>query len=291
MHKRVSLFDVTNICVLFVVSLICVFPFVHLLVVSLSNGTHVVAGRVVLWPMGLNIETYKYILSVPHLNILSGMVNSFLYATVGTAVAITLTYLTAYALSRKKLKGRYFIMLVFMFTWVFEAGIIPNYIVLRELGFVNSFWVMIIPPAINTFLLIVTRSFLDTLPDELEEAAYIDGANDFHIMSRIFLHLSKPMLATIAIFYAVQIWNSFLIPLIYLHDKELHPIQLVLYSLIINPDDDARIFENLVQNGVLLVPQTLQAAAISLAVFPVLFVYPIAQKYFTKGFLIGSLKG
>ena len=291
MTKKVTLFDGVNATVLLVVSLLCVLPFLHVLAVSLSNGNHVVSGDVFLLPQGFNLEVYKYILNNPRLHIASGLANSFLYMGIGTVFAVLLTFLTAYPLSRKKLKGRYAIMLVFLFTWIFEAGLIPNFLVLKSLGFVNSMWVMIIPAAINTFLLIVTRSFLDTLPDELEEAAFIDGANDFQIMWRVFLPLCKPVLATIAVFYAVGIWNSFLFPLIYLQDKGMHPIQLVLYTLVINPDPSSTNLEHIKSNGYLLLPQNIKAAAIFLAVFPILFVYPLAQKYFTKGFLIGSVKG
>lgn len=291
MSKKWSLFDFVNNTVLLVAALLCVFPFLYILAISLSDGLHVVSGEVFLLPKGFNIETYKYILSSPRFNVFSGLKNSFLYTIVGTVVAVLLTYITAYALSRKRLKGRYIIMLVFLFTWVFEAGLIPNYLVFRELGLVNSFWVMVLPTAINTFFLIIARSFLDAMPVELEESAFMDGANDFQIMWKVFLPLCKPMLATIAVFYAVNIWNSFLVPLIYLQDKSMYPIQLVLYNLIINPDPQSTNFENITRNGYLLQPKNIQAAAIFLAVFPILFVYPYAQKYFTKGFLVGSIKG
>lgn len=289
--KKWSLFDVVNNSILLVVALLCVFPFLYILAVSLSDGLHVVNGDVLLVPKGFNIETYKYILSSPRFNVFTGLKNSFLYTIVGTVVAVLLTYITAYALSRKRLKGRYLIMLIFLFTWVFEAGLIPNYLVFRELGLVNSFWVMVLPTAINTFFLVIARSFLDQMPVELEESAFMDGANDFQIMWKVFLPLCKPMLATIGVFYAVNIWNSFLVPLIYLQDKSLYPIQLVLYNLIINPDPQSTNFENVTRNGYLLLPKNIQAAAIFLAVFPILFVYPYAQRYFTKGFLVGSVKG
>lgn len=291
LSKKVSAFDIANTLFLIVVALICIFPFLYILSVSMSDGSEVVAGHVLLFPKGFNIETYKYILTNAKLNIFSGLKNSFLYTILGTIVAVLMTYITAYALSRKRLKGRYIIMMIFLFTWIFEAGLIPSYLVLSSLGFVNSMWVMIIPGAINTFLLIITRSFLDTLPEEIEESAFIDGANDIQIMWRIFLPLSKPVLATIGVFYAINIWNSFLVPLIYLQDKALQPIQLVLYGLIINPDPQSTNFENVVRHGHLLLPGNIQAAAIIVAVLPMLFIYPLAQKYFTKGFLVGSVKG
>jgi hypothetical protein len=138
--------------------------------------------------------------------------------------------MTAYVLSRKRLKGRYFIMMGFLMSWIFEAGLIPNYIVNKSLGLVDSRWIMILPGAISTFLLIVTRSFLDTLPDDMEESAFIDGANDFQIMWKIYLPLCTPIIATIGIFYAISIWNSYLMPMIYLQDPALHPINPVLFQ-------------------------------------------------------------
>ena len=149
---------------------------------------------------------------------------------------------------------------------------------------------MILPMAMNAFLLIITKSFLEGLPEELEEAAFMEGANDWQIMWKIYFPLCKPIVATITVFYAVFIWNQFLIPIIYLQDTALHPITLVLYNMIINGSSDGTSFENIVVNGVQLSPQNLQAASIFCAIFPILFIYPIAQKYFTKGMLLGSVK-
>ncbi len=291
MSKKMDAFEWVNNTLLLLVSMLCIFPFIYIVAISLSDGGHVAAGEVFFFPKGFNLESYKYILSNTRLNVLQGLSNSIAYAVVGTLVAMVLTFITAYSLSRKKLRGRYIIMMLFLFTWIFEAGIIPNYLVWSSMGLVNSFWVMVVPMAINTFFLIITRSFLDALPYELEEAAVIDGANDLQIMWQVFRPLSKPVLATIGVFYAVTIWNQFLIPLIYLQDSELYPIQLVLYSLIIQPGGETTNLENIIQNGYLLTPKNLQAAAIFTAVLPILFIYPFAQRYFTKGFLIGSVKG
>lgn len=290
-RHRLGWFDWINNTVLILISLICIFPFLYIVAVSLSDGKAVAAGEVLFFPQGFNFESFKYILTSSRLNVLQGLLNSLSYVVVGTSFALVLTFLTAYALSRRKLRGRYVIMMIFLFTYVFEAGIIPNYIVWSQLGLVNNFWVMVLPLSINTFFLIVTKTFLDGLPYELEEAAVIDGANDFRIMWNVFRPLATPVLATITVFYAVAIWNQFLIPLIYLQDTSLYPIQMVLYSLIIKSSTTATNLENINAGGYLLTPKTLQAAAIITAMFPILFIYPIAQKYFTKGFLIGSVKG
>lgn len=289
--KKVQPFDIVNNCILILVAVICVYPFLNILSVSLSDGLYVSAGKVYLWPKGFNLEMYKYIFNNPRLGITRGVYNSVFYTVFGTLFAVTVTYLTAYSLSRKRLKGRYTIMLLFILSWIFEAGLIPSYLVNQALGLVNSWWIMILPGAINTFLLIVTRSFLDEVPVELEEASFMDGANDFHIMWRIFLPLSIPVLATISLFYTVGIWNSFLVPMIYLQDAALHPIQLILYNLVIRPDPGGTMLENMSAGGVTLLSKNLEAAVIFLAMFPILLAYPFAQRYFTNGLLIGSLKG
>ncbi|MDF2964590.1 MAG: carbohydrate transporter permease [Paenibacillus sp.] len=287
---RFDLFETVNNGLLLLLALVCVYPFLNILSVSLSDGLAVITGKVYIWPVGFNIETYRYILGNTRLGITMGLMNSIYYTVAGTLVAVLLTFITAYALSRRRLKGRYFIMLVFLFTWVFEAGLIPSYIVNNALGLVNSRWIMILPGAISTFLLIITRSFLEAIPNELEESAFIDGANDWQMLWRIFFPLSTPVLATIGVFYAVSVWNAFMTPLIYLQDRNLHPIQLILYNLIIKPDAGTS-FENLTVNGFQILPNNIEAATIFLAIFPILFVYPFAQKYFTKGMLVGSLKG
>jgi putative aldouronate transport system permease protein len=291
MRKQVQLFDICNNTILIVIALCCVFPFLNVLSTALSDGVYAASGNVYVLPRGLNIEAFRYILSNTRIGVGAGLANSFFYTIVGGFVAVVVTYMTAYPLSRKRLKGRFVIMTIFLFTWVFEAGIIPNYIVYNALGLVNSRLVMILPMAVNTFLLIITKSFLDSLPAELEESAFIDGANDWQIMWRVFFPLSKPIIATISVFNAVLIWNQFLIPMIYLQDKALQPITVVLYNMIINSSKSGTTLENITVNGVQLLPQNLQAAAIFLAILPILFIYPFTQKYFTKGMLLGSIKG
>jgi putative aldouronate transport system permease protein len=290
-ESRLTPFGVVNGALLLLVGAMCVYPFVYIVSVSLSDGRAVSSGEVRLLPEGFNIETYLYIFSNPRLGILKGVLNSVMYTVVGTSIAVVLTFCTAYALSRRRLKSRYWIMRLFLISWVFEAGLIPNYIVNEKLGLVDSWWVMIVPGAISTFLLIVTRTYLESIPDELEESAALDGAGDLLIMRRIYLPLSVPVLATIGIFYAVAIWNSFLVPLIYLQDKDLHPIQLVLYNLLINHDPSSTSLENMVANGHQILPQNIQAATMVLAIVPILFFYPFAQRYFTKGLTIGAVKG
>ncbi|HVX43261.1 MAG TPA: carbohydrate ABC transporter permease [Mycobacteriales bacterium] len=288
---RQSSFGVVNGIILLIIGLLCVYPFLYVLSVSLSDGNEVSAGRVFVWPRDINIETYRYVFSDSSLGIVRGLINSIIYTVVGTTVAVLLTFMTGYVLSRKYLPGRYVIMMLFVVSWIFEAGLIPSYIVNSKLGLVNNPLVMILPTAISTFLLIITRSFLEGIPDELEESASLDGANAFQVMWRIYFPLSTPVLATIGIFYAVQTWNSFMTPLIYLQDKKLQPIQLVLYQLLINKDSNSTTLQDLVIHGHHVIPRNIEAATMMFAAVPILLAYPFAQRYFTKGITVGAIKG
>lgn len=291
LKQKTTTFDIVNVSILGLIAVACVYPFWNILMVSISDARAVLAGEIYLWPRGINADTYEYIFTNQRLGISTSVYNSVLYTVAGGVFAVALTYFTAYALSRKKLVGRRIIMATFVFTWVFEAGLIPNYLILSSLGFVNSRWVMIIPQAISTFLLIITRSFLDAIPQELEESAFIDGANDFQIMTRIFFPLSKPVVATISVFYAIQIWNNFLVPLIYIRDQALKPIQLILYELVIQPSTEGSGLETIMTDTMTVVPKNIEAAAVVLGMVPIMLVYPFAQRYFTKGIMIGAIKG
>lgn len=290
MRKKFSLFDLVNNSFLTVVALACTFPFLYIFFLSISDGRNIAAGEVVFFPKNIHFESYKYILSNESLGIFRGLFNSGIYTVIGTIVALFVTYMTAYVLSRKQIRFRFLIMSLFVFTWVFEAGIIPAFIVLNKLGFVDNWLVMIIPNAINVQFLIITKTFLDGLPAELEEAAKIDGANDFQTMYRVFLAISKPILATIGVFYAVFVWNQYLMPLIYLQNPDLQTIQVMLKRLVISSGDANTAFRTINQNGFLLTPANLRAAAIFVAMVPIVMVYPFVQKYFKKGILIGSVK-
>lgn len=289
--SRPTVFGVVNGVLLVVIAILCLYPLVYILSVSLSDGRAVQSGEVTLLPIGFNVETYRYIFSSPRLGILRALGNSFLYTAVATVVAVTLTYMTAYALSKKSLPGRGLIMMLFVITWIFDAGIVPTYIVNQHLGLVNNWLIMVLPLAQSTFLLIIARSFLEQIPSELEESASIDGAGDARIMTRIYFPLSTPAVATIGIFYAVQTWNQFLFPLIYLQDKALQPIQLVLYRLLLSNDAQAINFERIVANGHQILPQNIRAATMVCAIVPILAFYPYAQRYFSKGIMLGAVKG
>lgn len=237
--------------------------------VATTDGTYLARGEMTFLPMGFNLKTFGYILTNPRFNVFAGMRNSFLYTALGTLLAVACTYVTAYVLSRPRFKHRYWLMSLFIITWVFDAGIIPQYIIYNQFGFVNSPWVMIVPSAINTQFLIITKTFLEGIPNELEEAAVVDGASDIKILTRVFLPLSPTVLATTGLFYAVSIWNQYLIPQIYLKDDAIKTIQQVLKSVVITDGSSGTTFKNVVLDGVTLNQQNLKAAAIFIAMLPI----------------------
>lgn len=289
--KKLSTFDIVNNTILLIVAVICIYPFLYITFIALSNGTYLARGQVSFFPKGVNFESFKYILTNSKLNIFTGMKNSFIYTISGTIVAMVITYMTAYVLSRPRFKHRYWIMTLFVITWVFEAGIIPQFIVYNAFGFVDNPAVMIIPGAINTQFLIITKVYLEGLPIELEEAAFVDGANDFTIMTRVYMPLCKTLFAMIGTFYAISIWNQYLVPQIYLKSDSLQTIQQILKAVVITDSTSGTTFRNLITNGITLNQQNLKAAAIVIAMLPIMLLYPFVQKYFKKGILIGSVKG
>ena len=290
-QKKIQTFDIVNNTVLLLVALICVYPFLYVFFVATSNGTYLQRGEVSFLPKGFHLEAFKYILGSSKFNVWTGLRNSFLYTIVGTIVSIAVTYVTAYVFSRERIKCRFFLMGAFIVTWVFDAGIIPQYIIYNMLGFIDNPWVMIIPGAINTQFLIITKTFIEGIPRELEEAAFVDGANDWTILTKVFLPLSKTILATIGTFYAVSIWNQYLIPQIYLKSDHLKVIQQVLKDVVITDAGASTAFKNVIINDVTLNQQNLKSAAIFIAMLPIVLVYPFVQKYFKKGIMIGAVKG
>ena len=290
-RRKIDLFEVINDIIMILIALICVYPFLYEIFCSLSDGRAVGAGSITFWPIKASLEAYKYVLSNPKLTILLGLKNSFIYTALGTLVGVIATYVTAYVLSRKQLKCRFFIMSLFTLTWVFEAGIIPTYIVMNKFGFIDNPLIMIIPGMINTQYLIICKTYLEGMPYELEEAASIDGANQFQILWRIYLPISKSIIATIATFYAVNIWNQYLTPQIYLKKPSLVTIQQVLHSVVLASNASGETMQTIMINGVAVNQYNMKAVAVVIAMAPILLVYPFVQKYFKSGVLIGSVKG
>jgi putative aldouronate transport system permease protein len=289
--KKLHGFNLINNLILILIALLCVYPFLYIFFIAVSDGTFLAKGQVSFLPKGFNLEAFKYVLTNPRFRVFVGLRNSFIYTILGTVIAMAMTYITAYVLSRPRFKHRYWLMSLFVITWVFEAGIIPQYIVYNAFGFVDNPAVMIIPGAISTQFLIIAKTFLDGIPKELEEAAFVDGANDWVIMTRIYMPLCTTLFATIGTFYAISTWNQYLLPQIYLKSENLQTIQQILKSVVITDSTSGTVFQNIFVNGVTLNQDNLKAAAVFTAMLPIVCIYPFVQKYFKKGILLGSVKG
>ncbi|ANE47673.1 sugar ABC transporter permease [Paenibacillus swuensis] len=287
-NLKVLNFNVINYLILSLISLLTVYPFIYVLAASFSSGYAVTHGEVTLFPVGFNLEAYSQVFKENGLWTAYG--NTIYYTVVGTAVSILLTLFGAYPLSKKRLVGRKWIGFFIVFTMLFNAGIIPFYINLKDLDLLNTRMGVIIPFAISTFNVIILRTFFQAVPDELEEAATVDGATDWQVLWKIYLPLAMPALATIALFYAVSRWNGYFWSMIILRDQELIPLQVLLTKLIVSlrPSDNAVAAAG---DIVSYTQETVIYATIIISIIPIIAVYPFIQRFFVKGVMVGSVKG
>lgn len=274
----------------FLILLIVLYPLVFVLSASFSNPNLVIEGQVWLLPKGFNLNAYRQVFMDQM--ILTGYKNTILYTVVGTVVNLFLTVLLAFPLSRKDLPGRNWVMFFVTFTMFFHGGLIPTYILIKNLKLIDSFWVMVFPTAISTYNMIVMRTyFQNSIPFELMESAFIDGCNNFRLLWSIVLPLSKPILAVISLFYAVGHWNAFFNAMIYFNDERKYPLQLILRNILLQNQFEEMgtdVFD--LQDRVLLA-ESIKYAVIVVSSLPVLLLYPFIQRYFVKGVMIGALKG
>lgn len=280
------MFTIVNTTLLSLIALICLLPFVNVFASSFASTQEVVEKRFILFPTTFSLDAYRYILSTP--TIFKGLGISFGVTLVGTVVSMVLTALMAYGLSRKYLYGRDVINFVVVFSMLFSGGMIPTFLVVKYFGLIDSYWSMIIPIAINAFNLIIMRNFFQALPDSLEESAKIDGSNDFGVFLKIMIPLALPSIATLSLFYGVAYWNTYTNAILYLTDSDKWPIQVLLRQIVIVASgmqgDNASV-------DILPPAQTIKMAVIVVATVPMLAAYPFVQKHFTKGALLGSVKG
>jgi len=284
-------FNVFNYLLLAAYLVVVLYPLVYIVSASFSSPLAVASGRVWLWPVETTAIAYTTIFKDSA--IVRGFLNSVFYTVVGTAVNVVLTMLAAYPLSRRDLWGRGWIMFFFFFTTLFNGGLIPTYLVVKELGMLNTRWALIIPSALSVWNVIITRTYFQiSIPDELLDAAKLDGANDFRFVWDVVVPLSGPIIAVNALFYGVGHWNSFFDALIYLSDDSLFPLQLVLREILVqnrtNLQMTGDIASMLARENL---ADLLKYSLIVVATVPLLIAYPFVQKHFIKGALIGSLKG
>jgi putative aldouronate transport system permease protein len=282
------IFNVLNYTFFTLLGVTTLLPFVNLLAKSLSSENAVVSGNVNLLPVGLQLGTYRFVLQ--DAAFLNAFRVSVTLTLVGTALSLFLTTITAYPLSKTRLRGRKWLLLMFIFTMLFSGGLIPTYLLMHDLHLVNTLPVLFLPAMVNVYNMLIIKNYFEGLPDSLEESAKIDGAGHFRILFFIYVPLSLPVLATIALFFAVYFWNDYFNAMIYITNPSLKPMQLFLKELLAASSDFIRNAALNADEAMNTSPQSIQAASIIIATVPILLVYPFLQKYFVKGVLVGSVK-
>jgi putative aldouronate transport system permease protein len=276
--------------VLTLVALVVLYPLVYIFSASFSSPTAVSSGKVWLFPVEFSLRGYEVAFS--NSQIVTGYANSLYYAVFGTIISVTLTILVAYPLSRRKLWGGGFLMFFITFTMIFSGGLIPTYMVVRELGMINTRWALLIPGAVSAFYVIIARTFFQmNIPEELVEAAELDGCSDLNFLSKVVIPLSLPIVAVLALMYAVSQWNAYFDALIYLKDSDLFPLQLVLRTILILDKAQVGALDASSYAERIALNDLLKYTMIVIGSLPVLVIYPFVQRFFVKGMLIGSIKG
>nr|WP_288888685.1 carbohydrate ABC transporter permease [uncultured Blautia sp.] len=268
------------------------YPLVYVISASFSSGEALASGAVKLFPVEPTLLSYKTVFEYDAIWI--GFVNSIIYTAAGTLVSMLLTLLAAYPLSRDDFRGKKVLSSIFLFTMMFSGGLIPTYMLVKNLGLMNTMWSIILPTAVSAYNVIVARTFFNqTIPKELLEASQMDGCSDFRFFSQIVIPLSKPIVAVLCLWIAISLWNGYFNPLIYINDESKYPLQLVLRRILLMSQvnfananiDPARVATNR------YLSQMLQYSTIIISSLPLLILYPFIQKYFVKGVMIGSVKG
>ncbi len=289
--KSDQLFTFVNYTILSLFLITILYPLIYVVSASISSSEAVISGKVWLWPVNPTWEGYNAVFK--HKLIWSGFTNSIYYTVAGTLINVVMTILAAYPLSRKDFYGKNVFMFLFVFTMMFSGGLIPTYMLVKDLGLLNTTWSMLLPGALGVWNMIITRTYFQTtIPDELLEASQLDGCTDFQFVWKIVLPLSGPIIAVIALFYAVGHWNSYFNALIYLKKQSLYPLQLVLRDILVQNDVDMNMLVDVAEQAKREgLRELLKYSLIVVATVPLLIVYPFVQKYFVKGIMIGSLKG
>ncbi|HUR07769.1 MAG TPA: carbohydrate ABC transporter permease [Nonomuraea sp.] len=277
-------FDVLNVAVLLFLALITILPLLYVLAGSFASEAEIASRPFFLWPEKFVTTTYEYIFESG--TFVRALLTTICVTAVGTVVQVLLTFTMAYPLAKRYLPGRTLVLNLVIFTLVFTGGMIPTYLVVRDLGMLDSYWALILPLAINPFYLIIVKSFFQELPQALEEAARIDGCNEMGVFFKIVLPLSKPIIATFSLFYAVGIWNDYMSPLLYIDDSKKWTLQVLVRQLT-SPDAQNAMA---MLESVFFPTQGLKFAVVVIATLPILLFYPFLQKHFSKGVLLGSVK-
>lgn len=282
-----KVFHVVNAILLIMVVFITLFPFLNIVAQSFSSSGAINAGKVGIIPKGFNVDTYKVVMSDKMFWI--NYKNTIIYTVIGTLISLALTTMYAYVISKKDLKGVKFFTTFAVFTMFFSGGMIPTYLLVKQLGMLNTMWAVILPGALSVYNMLIMKSFFENLPPSLEEAAAIDGLDTFGIFFKIILPLSKPIIATMVLFYAVATWNSWFGAFLYLDKKELFPVTIYLRDLMAGASSGTA-SSAMSADSQTQVSANIKAVTMFLSVLPILCVYPFVQKYFVNGIMLGSVK-
>ena len=283
-------FDIINTLLLVLIFVIILYPMYYVLIASFSNPDKVLTGKIFLLPKGFQLESYKTVFS--NSEVMNGYLHTILYATVGTLINLFVTLTAGYALSREDLRGRKPITLFFIFTMFFSGGTVPTYMLVKNLGLLNTFWAMVLPNAMSVWNLILCRNFFEgNIPKELLEVSQIDGCRNDYFFLKIVLPLSKALIAVMVLFYAVGHWNSYMQPLLYLSDRSRYPLQLVLKNILISSQPDASLAGMTDRAELYKQTEMLKYALVVVSSVPMIALYPFVQKYFVQGVMVGSVKG
>lgn len=287
MRRKFTAFDLINMIVLLGVMAATLYPFLYMINVSLSSNTFVVRNEVNFWPKGFTLDYYRVVLDDPR--IFTGYKNTVIYVVIGTALSLLCSAMGAYSLARRMVFRKFFTLMI-VFTMMFNGGMIPTFLVVKSLGIMDTLWAMVLPGLVSVWNIMIMRTFFQGIPGEMIESGKVDGLNDIGVFVRLVLPLSKPVLATIGLFYAVALWNNFIFALLYLRDSELFPLQVILRNIVIAGQmNNAGITDSTGADRI--IDESLRFATIIVGTLPILLVYPFVQKYFVKGAMIGSVKG
>jgi putative aldouronate transport system permease protein len=278
--------DVVIYSILILSAVMTLLPLAHVLSKALSSDTAVLSGKVGIIPVGFQLGTMKMVVSSNQF--LHALGISLMVTVGGTLLSILLTALTAYPLSKRHMPGISVIMVLFVFTMMFNGGIIPNYLLMKKLHLINNLWALVLPGLVSVFNMLVIKSYYESLPEALEESAKMDGARNLTVLVRIILPLSAPVLATIALFYTVSYWNDYFNPMLYISNPKLKPLQLYLNDVVMDADGSMVKSADDTMN---VTPEGIRSATVIASMVPMLLFYPYLQKHFVKGVLIGSVKG
>ena len=289
-----KVFDLFNGILLIILALLCILPFIHILALSFSSSAAATSGKVAFWPVDLSLNSYQYAFQNPAFLWAFGV--TLVRVILGLAIDMAITIFAAYPLSKSngQMPGRTIFAWIFVVTMFIGGGMIPTYLLVNDLGLLDTYWSVVLPGAINVFNMIIMRTSFQSLPVELNESAYIDGANDLQILWKVSLPLSKPIIATMVLFYAVAHWNGYVHAMLYFTDKNMYPIQLYVRSLVLSGLTEMTSLSMDLSTGADaygVAQRSIQYGVIIAATLPILLIYPFISKYFEKGVMVGSLKG